>query len=95
MTLLGLCLDQLFSEGVPDLPHNRNRWCGHVRAPPGALELVGPPVVTWKLLEAVGQDTDFERLGTRKAVKYPLVSFDEEDTESIEWKGLVQGRRVK
>lgn len=25
MTLLGLCLDQLFSEGVPDLPHNRNR----------------------------------------------------------------------
>lgn len=45
---------------------------------------MGPPVVTWKLLEAVGQDTDFERLGTRKAVKYPLVSFDEEDTESIE-----------
>lgn len=25
MTLLGLCLDQLFSEGVPDLPHNRSR----------------------------------------------------------------------
>lgn len=40
--------------------------------------------MTWKLLEAVGQDTDFECLGTRKAVKYPLVSFDEEDIEPIE-----------
>lgn len=40
--------------------------------------------MTWKLLEAVGQDTDFEGLGTREAVEYPLVSFDEEDTEPID-----------
>lgn len=40
--------------------------------------------MTWKLLEAVGQDTDFEPLATRKAVKYLLVSFNEEDTEPIE-----------
>lgn len=44
----------------------------------------GPPVGTWKLLEAVGQDTDFEGLGAREAVEYPLVSFDEEDTEPID-----------
>lgn len=28
-----------------------------------------PPVVTWKLLEAVGQDTDIECLGARRVFK--------------------------
>lgn len=35
-----------------------------------------PPVVTWKLLEAVSQDIDIECLGARRAFKYPFVSFD-------------------
>lgn len=77
MTLLGLCLDQLFSEGVPDLPHNRNCRCGHVNASSGASVTGEPPVVTRKLLETVGQDTYIEHLRSRGAFKYPLILFGE------------------
>lgn len=63
MVLLGLCLNQLFSEGVPDIPHNRNHWCGHISASSGAVWLVSP----WLSLE------NYWNFRSKKAFRYPLL----------------------